>query len=156
MHNGRIHVIPEPDGQSTVPSSVPLDTASLVAGAAATGLATGEMMSPGFVAGLLASLSLPSGIAGMAAPLAQSAADLPQSRGLLPFVVFFGFVSVILGTWNLVQGLRRRARCEALSRRAEELLHHDKSFTSMLETFDVHIHGHEEESAGTPAVDHTH
>lgn len=154
MHiNGRIHVIPEPDGQSTVSSSVPLDTASLVAGAASTGLATGEMLDPGFIAGLVAWLPLPSGFA---APLAQGATAVSSSRGLLPFVVFFGFLSVILGTWNLVQGLRKRARCEAISKYVGDVLHDDKAFNSMLEPFGIYEHEYPEGGAGTPVADHTH
>lgn len=124
MHNGRIHVTPETGG--TVPSSATTDGASLTASGVSTGLVGAQMViayAPGFLAWIGAPL-------GFAVEDTQRAAEAAQS--LLPASLIFGLVGFGLGTYNLIQGLRKRKQFHDLSHQAEQLLFANAETRAML------------------------
>ena len=90
------HVYPDPDGtnNATVPSSVPLDSASLIAGTVSVGAAVAGASNAGLIGGggFLILPSLASGASGTVA-----FAMHPISPGYLWTVIGFGALSVILG-----------------------------------------------------------
>lgn len=124
MHNGRIHVTPETG--DTVPSSATTDGASLTASGVSTGL-VGAQMVVAFAPGFLASIAAP---LGFAVEDTQRIADAAQS--LLPASLIFGLVGFGLGTYNLIQGLRKRKQFHDLSHKAEQLLFANAETRAML------------------------
>jgi hypothetical protein len=113
-----MHIYPDPDdggGDNYAPSNIPLDAASLASGAIAVGVA---------VAG-----------SGSGSPieafLFQYGPDAVREGGFLFFggaspvyvaaFTFFASLSVVLGTINLLLGLRMKKRLHQLSRQIYQL-----------------------------------
>jgi hypothetical protein len=113
-----LHVYPDPDGANSdyyAPSNIPLDSASLASGAIAVGVA---------VAG-----------SGSGSPidafLFQYGPDAVREGGFLFFggaspgyvaaFTFFASLSFVLGTINLLLGLRMKKRLHQLSRQVHQL-----------------------------------
>jgi hypothetical protein len=115
-----MHVYPDPDGTTNsdafAPSNTNLDAASLASGAVAVGVA---------VAG---SGTATSGIGFLfqTAPHAAQASGGflffgSASAGYVAAFIFFASLSVVLGTINLVMGLRMKKRLEGFSRSVYKL-----------------------------------
>lgn len=101
---GENHVYPDPDGArgTSIPSSVPLDAASLTAGTVSVGAAAvGAMTGTSF----MIPPSLTSSVS-WTLPLVLH----PLSTGYLTVVIIFGSLSVLLGAVNLFWGLSRKKK----------------------------------------------
>jgi hypothetical protein len=120
------HVYPDPDGAtSTVPSSVPLDTASLAAGTASVGAALAGAVD----AGIIPFLIPPSMAASASSTI--SLVVRPMSEGYVWAVIGFGALSVILGTINLIWGFRRKKKFQ------ERMRPHQAALDALCETSNV-------------------
>ncbi len=165
MHKGWIHVTPETG--DTVPSSATTDGASLTASGVSTGL-VGAQMVVAYAPGFLASIAVP---LGYSVEDAKQISDAAQA--LLPASLIFGLVGFGLGTYNLINGLRKKKRYHDLSHRVEELLQADPSSRALLlaaglqppastgtpgdpVTEPGHPHEHEHEHGPGPEQEHGH
>lgn len=121
------HVYPDPDGaNATVPSSVPLDAASLAAGAISVGAAVAGATNAGLIGGFLIPSSLAASVS-WTVPLVMR----PMSPGYVWTVIGFGALSVILGTVNLIWGFRRKKKWE------ERMKAHQATLDSLCQTSKV-------------------
>lgn len=112
-----MHVYPDPDGgaDNYAPSNVPLDAASLASGAIAVGVAVAGSGSGSDINAFLF----------------QYGPDAVREGGFLFFggaspgyvaaFTFFASLSVVLGTINLVLGLRMKGRLHQFSRQVYQL-----------------------------------
>lgn len=113
-----LHVYPDPDGANSdnyAPSNVPLDALSLASGAAA--VVTG-------VAGSGSGTDLPAFLFQYGTTAAQEGGFLffgGASPGYVAAFTFFASLSVVLGTINLVLGLRMKKRLHQLSRQVHQM-----------------------------------
>ncbi len=108
---------PDPPAGRTVPSSVPLDAASLVSGTISVGAAaTGAMTGTGF----MIPPSLTSTVS-WTLPLILH----PLSTGYLTVVIIFGALSVLLGAANLFWGLSRKKKL------AEQMRNHQADLDNL-------------------------
>lgn len=148
MHKGWIHVTPETG--DTVPSSATTDGASLTSSGISTGL-VGAQMVVAYAPGFLASIAVP---LGYSVDDVQRISDAAQS--LLPASLIFGLVGFGLGTYNLINGLRKKKRYHDLSHKVEELLLADKSAQSVLAAAGIQAPAPSTGTAGAPAGGHTH
>jgi hypothetical protein len=111
-----MHVYPDPDGTSsatTVPSNAVLDGVSLVSGAVAVGVAavgSGTATDTAF-------LFFQSERAASGGTLFIHAA----SSGYVAAFIFFASLSVVLGTINLLNGIRMKERLRQFSRKVHQL-----------------------------------
>jgi hypothetical protein len=121
------HVYPDPDGpnNSTAPSSVPLDAASIAAGTASVGAAVAGAVD----AGILPFLIPPSMAASASSTI--SLAVHPMEAGYVWAVIGFGALSVILGTINLLWGLSRKKKFR------ERMKPHQAALDSLCQTTNV-------------------
>lgn len=147
MHKGWIHVTPETG--DTVPSSATTDGASLTSSGISTGL-VGAQMVVAYAPGFLASIAVP---LGYSADDVQRLSDAAQS--LLPASLIFGLVGFGLGTYNLINGLRKKKRYHDLSHKVEELLLADKSALPVLAAAGIQPPAESATSSG-PAGGHVH
>lgn len=110
-----MHVYPNPDGTdsaTTVPSNTVLDGASLASGAIAVGIAvvgSGTATEPALL--FLQSTAKSGGFLWIHA----------ASSGYVAGFIFFGSLSVVLGTINLIRGIRLKERLRNLSRKVYQL-----------------------------------
>lgn len=152
MHKGWIHVTPE--DEDTVPSSATTDGASLTSSGVSTGL-IGAQMVVAYAPGLLASIAVP---LGYSPDEVRQISDAAQS--LLPAALIFGLVGFGLGTYNLINGLRKKKRYHDLSHRAEELLLADPSARALLAAAGIEVPaagtypGHQHEPGGGHTHEH--
>ena len=109
---------PDPDGANAdnyAPSNIPLDSASLASGAIAVGVA---------VAGSGSGSDINAFIFQYGAAAAREGGFLffgGASPGYVAAFTFFASLSVVLGTINLVLGLRMKGRLRQLSRQIYQL-----------------------------------
>jgi hypothetical protein len=110
-----MHVYPNPDGTNsatTVPSNTILDATSLASGAIAVGIAvagSGTATEPALL--FLQSAGRSGGFLSIGA----------ASSGYVAAFIFFGSLSVVLGTINLLMGIRTKERLRNFSRRVYQL-----------------------------------
>ena len=110
-----MHIYPNPDGinsSTTVPSNTVLDGASLASGAIAVGIAvagSGTATEPVFL--FFQSAARTGGFLSIGA----------ASSGYVAGFIFFGSLSVVLGTINLVRGIRMKERLRNFSRKVYKL-----------------------------------
>lgn len=145
MHQDKLHVTPETG--DTVPSSATTDGASLTSSGISTGL-VGAQMVVAYAPGFLASIAVP---LGFAVEDAQRVSDAAQA--LLPASLIFGLVGFGLGTFNLIQGMRKKKRYHDLSGKAAELLFANPETRAMLAAEGIHP---DPETPGEPHVGHDH
>lgn len=120
------HVYPDPDGaNTTAPSSIPLDAASIAAGTASVGAAVAGAVDSGIIGFLI-----PPSMAASASSTI-SLAVRPMSEGYVWAVIGFGALSVILGTINLLWGLSRKRKFR------EKMKPHQATLDSLCQTSKV-------------------
>jgi hypothetical protein len=95
-----------------------------------------------YAPGFLASIALPLGFT-----VADTQRAVEVAQNLLPASLIFGLVGFGLGTYNLIQGLRKRKRYHDLSHRAEEVLFANAGTRAMLAAEGIHPPA---PAAGTP------
>lgn len=112
----KIHIYPDPDGpaRNAVPSNVPLDVASLASGAVAVGVAAVGSGTAPDVYSLLMQAGTESARSGFM--FFHSA-----SAGYVAAFIFFGSLSVVLGTVNLILGYRMKERLLKFSQQVSDL-----------------------------------
>ncbi|HSN88165.1 MAG TPA: hypothetical protein VL025_15510, partial [Thermoanaerobaculia bacterium] len=147
---------------NTVPSDATTDGASLTSSGISTGL-VGAQMVIAYAPGFLASLAVP---LGFTVEDAQRASDAAQS--LLPAALIFGLVGFGLGTYNLIQGIRKKKRYHDLSHKAEQLLFANAETRAMLAAAGIqppaagpaggpgHGHGSDHDPSGHDHSGHDH
>lgn len=153
MHKGWIHVTPETG--DAVPSSATTDGASLTSSGVSTGL-VGAQMVVAYAPGFLASVAVP---LGYSVDQVQQISDAAQT--LLPASLIFGLVGFGLGTYNLINGLRKKKRYHELSHKVEELLLADPSARAVLAAAGIEVpaagtHTDHQHEPGGHSHEHTH
>jgi len=131
MHNGQIHVYVEPtDGNNMVPSSVPLDSMSIAAGALSVGMGAVDAAGDG-----VASLVIPILTSPALAGFGFDTLALVRTDFFHYGFLFFGLVGLVLNATNLFLGFCLKGKNRGLS-------------DELAKTWDAKIHGAVEDGEG--------